>query len=442
MRKALSGFLLTLLLLAAALPARAQTATPDGKMTLKECVELVLQNSPAVAIASESVTGAEEKVSEARSQVYPQVSVLGNYLYNSLKQEFSFDFFGQTFNMKFSQPNSYDFRAGITQQLFTFGRIKNSIALSRTGVELAQTGLGLTRQAMSYQVAPLFYGVLFFREAIKVLDDNIGLLEKRLQILKERYQAGLVSSFDTSTVEVQISVLRGQRLDFENNIRKLALGFNTLAGRPADAPFDPQGTLAYAVSPTDKAQLLTTAQARRLEFEQLDRQSQVTQLGMKVARAASLPTLLAGFNYDFRNGTFPDMETIRGMWTASVTLSYPIFDGFRTKAVVAEGESTLRTLDLQRQNLLRNIGLEIDTNLSDLRTIEQKIEIEKAKIKQAEDALRIADDRYRRGLLSATDYIESQNNLAAAQLGYLQLVYNHILSGFSLDRAVGKSLIE
>ncbi len=441
MRKALSGILAPLLLLAA-LPARAQTAAADPKMNLKECVELVLQNSPVVAIASESVTGAEEKVGEARSQVYPQVSVLGNYLYNSLKQEFSFDFFGQTFNMKFSQPNSYDFRAGVTQQIFTFGRIKNSIALTQTGVELAKTGLGLTRQALSYQVAPLFYGVLFFQEAIKVLDENIRLFETRLRILTERYQAGLVSSFDTSSLEVQISVLRGQRLDFENNIRKLGMAFNALAGRPADAPFEPEGTLAYSVAPADKAQLLATAQSRRLEFEQLDRQDQVTQLGMKVARAASLPTLLAGFNYDFRNGTFPNMDTIKGMWTASVTLSYPLFDGFRTKALVAEGESTLRTLDLQRQNLLRTIGLEIDTNLSDLKTIEQKVDIEKAKIKQAEDALRIADDRYRRGLLSATDYIESQNNLAAAQLGYLQLVYNHILSGFSLDRAVGKSIID
>jgi outer membrane protein len=441
MRKALSGFLAPLLLLAA-VPVLAQTAAPAPKMTLKECVELVLQNNPAVAIASESVTGAEDKVAEARSQAFPQVNVLGNYLYNSLKQEFSFDFFGQTFNMKFSQPNSYDFRAGLTQQLFTFGRIKNSIALSRTGVELARTGLGLTRQALSYQVAPVFYGILFFQEAIKVLDENIGLFEKRLAIMTERYQAGLVSSFDTSSLQVQISALRGQRLDFENNIRKLALAFNTLAGRPADAPFEPEGTLAYSVAPADKARLLAEAQARRLEFEQLDQQVQVTRLGMKVARAASLPALIAGFNYDFRNGTFPDMEVIRGMWTASLTLNYPLFDGFRTKAVVAEGESALRTLDLQRRNLLQNIGLEIDTNLSDLRTIEQKVDIEKLKIKQAEEALRIADDRYRRGLLSATDYIESQNNLAAAQLGYLQLVYNHILGGFSLDRAVGKSLID
>lgn len=446
MKRCPSAILILVLLLApAALPVRAQDRTPaappTGKLTLKQCVDLVLLNNPAVAIASESVTGAQDRVSESRSQVFPQLNVLGNYMRNSLVQQLDFSFFGQNFHMQFSLPNNYDFRASLSEQLYTFGRVKNSIALSEKGVELANDSLALTRQALGYQVAPVFYGILFFREAIKVLDDNISLFEKRLAIMTERYKAGLVSSFDTSSLEVQISSLKGQRLDFENNIRKLALAFNSLAGRPADAPLDPDGALAYVVAPADRAQLLQAAQVQRVEFEQLDHQAQVTELGIKVARAASLPTLIGAFNYDFRNGNLPNMNTIRGIWTATLTLSYPVFDGFRTRAVEAEGESTLRILDHQRENLIRSVSLDIDANLSDLRTIEQKVDIEKAKIKQAEDALRIAEDRYQRGFLSATDYIESQNNLAAAQLSYIQLVYNHVLSGYNLDRAVGKAII-
>lgn len=441
MKKVLRGMLIPLLALTV-LPALAQDKSPAGKLTLKQCVDLVLQNSPVVAIASESITGAEEKVAESRSQVFPQLNVLGNYMRNSLVQELDFSFFGQNVHMKFSQPNNYDFRASLAEQVFTFGRIKNSIALSRTGVELAKDGLGLTRQALSYQVAPLFYGILFFQEAIKVLDENIDLFQKRLAIMSERYKAGLVSSFDTSSLEVQISALRGQRLDFANNIHKLVAAFNSLAGRPADTPLEPEGALAYVVAPADRAQLIQAAQAQRLEFEQLDHQVQATQFGISLAKASSLPSLIAAFNYDFRNGNLPDINVIRGMWTATLTLSYPLFDGFRSRAQAAEGESTLRMIELQRQNLIRNVALDIDTNLSDLGTIEQKLNIEQLKIKQAEEALRIADDRYRRGFLSATDYIESQNNLAAARLSYLQLVYNHILSTYNLYRTVGKSIID
>jgi len=319
---------------------------------------------------------------------------------------------------------------------------REALVRAQNAVELARTGLDMTKQMVSYQVAPVFYGIIFLREAIKVLDDNISLLDKKLAILTERYKAGLVSSFDTSTLEVQISILRGQRLDFENSIRKLNIGFNTLAGRPADAVLDPDGQVSYAPAPVNRESLLASAMAQRIEFEQLTHQAQLTQLGIDIAKAAAKPSLILGLVYDFRNGYLPNVNDIKGNFMASLTLSYPLFDGFRTKAVVAEGLSGLKSIDLQRRSLEENVAMEISTSLSDLRTIEDKIVIEQGKIKQAENALRIADDRYQKGFLSATDYVESQNSLNSARLGYLQLLYNHILGTYNLYRATGKRIYE
>jgi len=436
MKKALSG-ILVLMLLAAAGAARAQ-----DKLTLKQCIDLALQNSQALQIADESVTGAGLKVNESKSQVLPQVAIGGSYTRMTLVQEFKISFFGQTYSAKFGVPNNYDFRATAAEQLFTWGRISKSIELSKVGVNLAKDGLDMTKQMVSYQVAPIFYGIIFVREAIKVLDDNISLYQKKLDIMTQRYKAGLVSSFDTSTLAVQISTLTAQRLDFENTIRKLNIAFNTLAARSADAALDPQGQVDDAPLPVDKDALLGAAQAQRVEFEQLTHQSRITQLGIDIARAANKPSLILGLNYDFRNGYLPNINQIKGNFMAGLTLNFPVFDGFRTSAVVAEGESGLRTLDLQRKNLLRSVNLEIETSLSDLRNIEEKIVIEKLKIKQAEDALRIAEDRYQKGFLSATDYVESQNNVNTAKLNHLQLLYNRILGRYNLDRAIGKRIYE
>jgi len=436
MKKALSG-ILVLMLLAAAGAARAQ-----DKLTFKQCIDLALQNSQALQIADESITGAGLKVNESKSQALPQVGIGGSYTRMTLVQEFQITFYGQTYSAKFGVPNNYDFRATAAEQLFTWGRISKSIELSKVGVDLAKDGLDMTKQMVSYQVAPIFYGIIFVREAIKVLDDNISLFQKRLDIMTQRYKAGLVSSFDTSTLEVQISTLQAQRLDFENTIRKLNIAFNTLAARPADAILDPQGQVDDAPLPVDKDALLSAAQAQRVEFEQLTHQTQITQLGIDIARAANKPSLILGLNYDFRNGYLPNINQITGNFMASLTLNFPVFDGFRTNALVAEGESGLRTLDLQRKSLLRSVDQEIETSLSDLRNIEERIVIEKLKIKQAEDALRIAEDRYQKGYLSATDYVESQNNVNTAKLNHLQLLYNHVLGRYNLDRAIGKRIYE
>jgi len=205
---------------------------------------------------------------------------------------------------------------------------------------------------------------------------------------------------------------------------------------------DPQGQVDDAPLPVDKDALLSAAQAQRVEFEQLTHQTQITQLGIDIARAANKPSLILGLNYDFRNGYLPNINQITGNFMASLTLNFPVFDGFRTNALVAEGESGLRTLDLQRKSLLRSVDQEIETSLSDLRNIEERIVIEKLKIKQAEDALRIAEDRYQKGYLSATDYVESQNNVNTAKLNHLQLLYNHVLGRYNLDRAIGKRIYE
>jgi len=86
---------------------------------------------------------------------------------------------------------------------------------------------------------------IFFHEAIKVLDETLKAFEKKLETAKQRYDAGLASSFDVNLLQVQISSVQGQRLDFLNNIDKFRIAFNTLTGREADAAFDPDGVFVF-----------------------------------------------------------------------------------------------------------------------------------------------------------------------------------------------------
>jgi outer membrane protein len=418
------------------------SAVAQEKISLRESIGLALKNSQVVQVANENVTGSEYRIKENKSLYFPQISVGGSYTRMSLFSEMEFAFLGQTYRFKFGLPNNYDFRASAVQQVFNWGRTGKAIEVSRAGLDLARDGVALTNQLVAYQVVPLYFGVIFFREAIKVVDDNIKLFEKKLEIMTERYKAGLVSTFDLSTIEVQISVLRAQKIDFENNIHKLSLTFNSLAAREPEAAFNPDGGLDLEEAGWNKDALLREAEALRVEFAQLQHQEGLSQAGIDLARTANKPTVAFSFSYEFRNGYMPNMDTIRGNWSALLSVSYPLFDGFRANAQVAQAESALRTVQTRRADLQRSVALDIETALADLQSTEQKLKIEKLKIKQAEDALRIADERYQRGLLSATDFVESQNAVGSAKLNQLQLVYNHILGTYNLYRAAGKKIYE
>ena len=54
--------------------------------------------------------------------------------------------------------------------------------------------------------------------------------------------------------------------------------------------------------------------------------------------------------------------------------------------------------------------------------------------------MKIADERYRNGLMSMTELVDAQNSLDTARLNYLQLIYNHIVGRFSLLRAAGRKI--
>ncbi len=420
--------------------ALAGTAAAQDKMSLREAVDLVLSNNQQVRIALENAAGAELKIGESKSLYLPQVSVAGSYARMSLFSELSISFLGQTYNFQFGLPNNYDMRATVMEQVFNWGRTARMVDMSKSGLDLANDGVALTKHMLSYQIVPLFYGTVFFREAIKVLDEALKAFEKKLETAKQRYDAGLASSFDVDLLQVQISSVRAQRLDFLNNIDKFRIAFNTLTGRDPGAAFDPDGAFVFEPAAFRAEALFNEAVENRVEFQQWKHSVDLGRASVELAKTGDKPTVAVGFGYEFRNGYMPDMTTIRGNWTASLSLSYPLFDGFRVRAQVAEAQSGLRAIELRKADLERSVSQDIQTALADLKVTEQKVEIEKVKIKQAEDSLRTAEERYRNGLLSATELIDAQNTVENTRLDALQLVYNHTLSKFTLYRSCGRKI--
>ena len=416
------------------------TGSAQDAMTLKDAVDLILKNNQQVQIAAESMTGAELKIGESKSQYLPQVSVAGSYARMSLFSEMSFDFFGTIYKFQFGLPNNYNLRASVMEQVFNWGRTARMIEMSKAGLDLATDGVAMTKHLLSYQAVPIFYGTVFFQEAIKVLDDNVNAFEKKLETARQRYDAGLASSFDINLLQVQISSMRAQRLDFLNAIDKFRIAFNALTGRDTEAPFRPSAEFVFEPASFAADALIKEALANRVEFQQWKHQIDLNRASLELTKTADKPTVVAGFNYEFRNGYMPDMKKIRGNWTASLSVSYPVFDGFRTRTQVAEAESGLRAVELRKTDLERTVAMEVQSALADIKVTEQKLEIERLKIKQAEDTLRIADERFRNGLLSATELIDAQNSLEGARLNALQLVYNHTLSKYNLYRACGRKL--
>jgi outer membrane protein len=417
--------------------ARSQTQTEQ--LTLSQSIALALEQNSQVLQARESIAGSTAKVSESRSAEYPLVNVSASYARVGPVASYTVAI-GPMFppiTMKFGVENTYSTGVNIQHSLFNWGRTRAGIDISEAGLRLSESSLELARQSVAYQVIQTFYGILVSHEAVDVLNQSITSLESRLKTIKSRYDAGLASNFDVLTIEVQIASVRSRKVDTESNLRRLELLFNRFTGRPISSRVVLKGDLRYQSTANSPDGLIQTATEKRRELEQLKHQETLALAQMSLTNSLDKPNVNLSLAWGLRNGYMPNLDVLRGNWNAGVMLSYPLFDGFKTKNQLDQAEVNIHLAQMRYEDVKNAVSMEVYQSLVDLRANEEKIRIEEVKVKQAEEALKIADERYAKGLLSTIDLLDSQTSLENARLNLLQATYSAIVSKYTLDKAVG-----
>ena len=409
------------------------------ELTLQQAIALALDQNAQVLQARETIAGASAKVTESKSAEYPLINTQASYSRMGPIGEYTVSI-GPTMppiSMKFGIENSYSAGVNVQHSLFNWGRTQAGVDMSDAGLRLSETSLELARQSAAYQIIQVYYGILVSKEAIDVLNQSINSLESRLTSLKSRYESGLASNFDLLTMEVQIATVKTRKVETESNLQKLKLLLNRFTGRDLNAPVLLKGSLQYQSPAGDRETLVRTAGSQRKELEQLKHQETMSLAQKDLSNSLDKPNINLSLAWGLRNGIMPNLDVLRGNWNAGIVLAYPLFDGFKTKSQAEQAEVNLHLARMRYDDVRNSISMEVNQALVDIQANEEKIRIEEVKVKQAEEALKIADERHSKGFLSTTDLLDSQSSLDSAKLNLLQAVYNAIVSKYNLDKATG-----
>src|SRR5690606_3669513 len=103
----------------------------------------------------------------------------------------------------------------------------------KLALEAAKLELEAVINAALLDVRTRFYTVLVARERIKVQEQNVELLRRQLQDVRNRFEAGTVSNFEVLRAEVAVANAQPPLISARNNFRlaiddlRQALGFST-----------------------------------------------------------------------------------------------------------------------------------------------------------------------------------------------------------------------
>jgi outer membrane protein len=406
-----------------------------AELTLNYALEFALDNNFTIRQAKERIRQQEGVVLEVRSSQLPNVTGSGGYQHND--REIS-----TTGEDKF-----WSFDVTARQILYSGGGVSANVKSQKLRQEAAVLSLRDTIDAALLDVRIRFYTVLVNRERIKVQEQNIDLLQRQLQDVKNRFDAGTVSNFEVLRAEVALAnaqtPLITARNDYRLSIEELrqSLGFTTNNENNTAKIPEFIGSLDFTAPATvDLHSSLTSAREQRLDLQLLTKLEQASEEGVTVQRAAYYPNLALFGSYDWqkRIGSNSISDMNHGA-TVGLQSSWAIFDGRATSGRVMQARSLLAQAKLSTEQAQLAVDVDVRRAISSVQQATELAQASQKVVAQAEEALRLANARFSAGTATQLDVLQSQVDLTTARLNQVQAYYSFNVSAAQLRRAIGLS---
>ncbi len=413
----------------------SQQQAASDSLTLQQAVKLTLTNQPLINQAVEQVNAVNARIKEQNSSYYPQVE--GSLSYAWIGPVISLGFPGLG-KFDFNTPNNYDMHVSAGYTLYDFGRRDVTIDLIKSYKLSAEEKINLVKSNLAYSAIRTFYSILFLERSIAVKNDQINTLNQHIDITKKKVESGSATDFDVLTTEVRVASAENDKTDLQNALAKEEIYLRSLLGYKASKPINLSGDFTSSGSDINEDSLVTMAYNMRPEIKLARDAQNSARISKQVSALGDKPTLMLDASYGLKNGFFPNLDVLRGNWVAAISANIPIFNGYRTDAKVEEAEVSLKESSQEILSLERKIKAEVQSAYSDWNTNKEKLSRTRIQVKQAEEALSRAEVKYRDGVITNLDLIDSETALAEARLLYLQIVYKNVLSRYALDKVIGQ----
>ncbi len=383
--------------------ARKQSLESRKTVTLHDAYELALHRSESLAIQGEEIVRLRTQFDQALGTVLPAIHFKGSYLrQDDAGSDGSFS--------SFTLAERREYKFTLHQPIFSGLREIYGLRQTDALAEAKEHDLRRARLLLFSDVAQAFYAVVLARRDLATTEHSLRLARERLEELNQRHRANmarrsevLAQEAESASQEARVQTLRGA-------LEVAWEAFQFLTGLPSRPEL--LDTLPEAKALPSIPALVEKAAGKREDLRGLDRQIEAAEHGVRVAQGEYLPTLELDANYYlFREGVSEEID-----WDLTLSVDLPIFNGLTTFAKIREAESSLRAARLQREQLRRQITLDLQRAWTDVRSLEgSRHSLEKA-VASAEENRELVEAEYRQGIATNIEALQSQETSLKSRL--------------------------
>jgi outer membrane protein TolC len=435
----------TCLLLAARVVQAGEPLTPE--LSLSDAVQTALEKHPALRAAGYQAEAAASGVQQAWAGFFPRLDFSEGfsrsdnpvYAFGSLLNQGRFtaaDFAVDKLNHPDPITNWRTNLSG-SVPLFLGGRTILGYRQAQLEHSAAEQGRLRAEQEVIFGVVRAYSAVLLSREALSTVQAAVRTAEANLAAAESRYEAGLVVASDALAARVRLGRLREEAIAAANQVRLSQAALNEAMGLPLDRAYKLTGQLDLPPAVSEQLDALeASARTQRPDYRQLDLEVQRLEKDVLRSKGALLPTMHLMGNYEINNYRFASNG--QDSWSVGVVLSLNLFNGGGDQARIAEAQANHRRAVAQRERMANAIGLEVHDAFLTCQTARERVAVAREAVAQAEESLRIVQDRYDAGLTTIVELLDSETSLTAARTNLTRTLYDATVSQARLDLSLGR----
>lgn len=477
-------------LLAICLPfmgnAQNKEALQTIELTLDKAIEIALSENPSVQIADLEIEKKKYAKQGTQSSLYPQIDAVGQYS-RAIKKQVTYSgsdkkgadsgggmasmfeplFMGMEETFKQTNPNYVEgtLMQNIaanqveSQDGFSFGRdntwsggfqvnwplvvptLWKSIEISSLDIELAVEAARASKIDMINSVRKSYYQVLLAQDSRDVLQESYNNAVLNYENIREKFNQGIVSEFDMIRADVNAKNIKPNLVQAQNALDLASLSLKAFMGIDMEQPILIKGNLKdYEDGLYEELLSINPSLDNNSDLKQFDVQADMLSKTLQLYKAQYLPTLAVSGNYMWMASSdhfkFGDYK-----WdpfsTVSVSISIPIFDGFKKRSDVRQTKVNLEQMKWQREDIVRNLNLAINNGVNNMTNYIEQIYSTKDVVVQAQKGYEISQKLYDTGMGTLIELNDAQLGLTQASLAYNQAIYNFLSSKADLDKTLG-----
>jgi outer membrane protein TolC len=332
---------------------------------------------------------------------------------------------------------NFSTRFGGTWNLFDSFASWHGVTRAKQMNEAAGHQLERTEQEIVFRVVNAYYGALLATKQTELAEQAVKTSQSILDRSQSRFDSGLVVESDLLTANVRMAARRQELIRARNNLDLARAEFNAALGVPMDSSFQPTEILMESALPTpvlqdvEKLALTNRPDLKRIEFEESAQRQSVA-----IAKSSFGPRVNAFAGWEMDNPTF-----VAGgggnNWLGGVEMQIDLFQGGAKRAELARERALQEKVTAMTQAARDGVRLEVRRAYYNLDSARQEVEVARAAIAQAQNSLRINQDRYDGGLTTVTDLLGSEEATRRSQTDFWEAVYRFHTSYASLELASG-----